>query len=476
MHEQYYGLSVACRIRLFVVEINERASLLLSKERVSPAVFGCARENPSGQPPAVTIFGPPWPRSGTARVIQNQIHYYRERGFFTVFIAVPFRWYLIHAAQNPKEMIEGLNELGADRMFMATLEQKRYTAAKYQASVRHLFRGTTLDWYVALGKVARLSDEHLNFLRTLRTVLFHVNHVYTLEFALNLRRRLFGSGVPLPIILETHDVQSQLLHEKGEPNPWTRRPDRLERLIKSETALLEKADVLIHLSVEDFELFQELLPSKPQFLAFPTIDENFSRSVHATAPPTESIDLLFAGQWHSPNLAAIKWFFEKVWPLIAHRHYRLKIIGPIGAMVQKELPQLYNTFQSFFVGEVKDLIPYYRAARCVIAPMVSGSGTSIKTIEALALGKPFVGTSKAFRGMPMERLKEAGIQAHDDPESFAEAISQTLSAVDEATTASRAAYENVFSVRAAFAQRDAALRAATAPHQSVPLLRRLRLR
>jgi hypothetical protein len=41
-----------------------------------------------------------------------------------------------------------------------------------------------------------------------------------------------------------------------------------------------------------------------------------------------------------------------------------------------------------------------RAARCVSATMVSGTGISIKTIEALALGKPFVGTSKAYRGMP----------------------------------------------------------------------------
>ena len=317
--------------------------MLSSKERVSSAGFDRASENPSGQPPAVIIVGPPWPRSGTARVIQNQIHYYRERGFSTVFIAVPFLWHSIHVAQNPREMIEGLNELGADRMFLATIDQKIYTAAKYKASLRHAFRGTALDWRVAIGKAARLSDEDIDSLRRLRAVLFHVNHVYTLGFALNLRRRLFDDGLPLPIIVETHDVQSQLLQEVGVRNPWTRRPDRLERLIKSETALLEKANVLIHLSVEDFELFQALMPSKPQFLAFPTIDENFSSTVHAAAPPVESIDLLFVGQWHAPNLAAMKWFFDQVWPLIADRRYSLKIVGPIGSLVQRELPQLYDT-------------------------------------------------------------------------------------------------------------------------------------
>jgi glycosyltransferase involved in cell wall biosynthesis len=249
----------------------------------------------------------------------------------------------------------------------------------------------------------------------------------------------------------------------------------LERLLKSETALLEKANVLIHLSVDDFKLFQATLPSKPQFLAFPTIDEKFSSTVNAAAPPAESIDLLFVGQWHPPNLAAVKWFFEQVWPLIVGRQYKLKIVGPIGSLVQRELPQLYDTFRSCFTGEVADLIPYYRAARCVIAPMVSGSGTSIKTIEALALGKPFVGTSKAFRGMPMERLKEVGIQAHDEPQAFADAIVHALCSEREAQALSRAAYDKVFSVRASFDSRDEALRAATASRQRVPLLRRLRL-
>ncbi len=127
-------------------------------------------------------------------------------------------------------------------------------------------------------------------------------------------------------------------------------------------------------------------------------------------------------------------------------------------MVQRKLPLLYNTFRSLFVGEVADLIPYYSAARCVIAPMVSGSGTSIKTIEALAMGKPFVGTSKAFRGMPMDRLRAAGIQAHDEPRGFADAIVATLANAHDAALASQAVYDSLFSTQASFASRDEVLK------------------
>jgi hypothetical protein len=93
--------------------------------------------------------------------------------------------------------------------------------------------------------------------------------------------------------------------------------------------------------------------------------------------------------------------------------------------------------------------------------MVSGTGISIKTIEALALGKPFVGTSKAYRGMPMDRIEQAGLQAHDTAQEFANAIVHALTREQLASAESRAAYRDIFSKQAGFASRDEALRIAT---------------
>jgi len=424
-----------------------------------PSASDYSAERPA-VPPAVILVGPPWPRGGAARVIQNQIAHYRSRGFFTVFIAVPFLWYDVSRDGHPKPVAEGMEEFGSDRLFAAILEQKRYNLAKYRVSLRHMFRGTVLDWRVAIGRAARLSRNDIEFLATLPAVLFHVNHIYTLDFALDLRRSLFGRRSRLPVVLETHDVQAHLLYERSILNPWTRRPDRLKRLIAAEAALLNKVNVLIHLSVDDFRFFKSLLPDKPQFLALPTIDDTFRSDVVAPPAQSETIDLLFVGQSHIPNLHAMKWFFEQVWPLIKDRGYDLKIVGQIESMVKQELPRLYDSFASSFVGPVADLAPYYRAARCVIAPMISGSGTSIKTIEALALGKPFVGTSKAFRGMPLDKIHAAGLREYDDPQAFAEAIVQLLGSENQAGAMSKAAYESIFSLRASFAARDEALRAA----------------
>ncbi len=411
--------------------------------------------------PVVIIVGPPWPRSGTGRVMQNQIDYYRKRGYLTVFVCVPLHSSFTEAHPDWDDIKVGMRELGADHIFFAAIDDRRFITAKYTAWVRHLFRGTALDWIVFSAESAQLPDDAIRFIHELPVALVHVNHVFTLGFARRLLRQVVRSRHRVPMILDTHDIQSNALEERREINPWTHRYDTLERLVRSEIAHLRRVKVLVHLSVDDFDFFKLRLPDNQHILAMPTIDETFVSTVELGGRSSiDPIDLLFVGQSTPPNRSAIKWFFEHVWPLIAHRGYRIKIVGAVDELVRKELPDLYRAFSPYFDGPAAELAPYYRAARCVIAPMVSGTGISIKTIEALALGKPFVGTSKAYRGMPMERIEQAGLQAHDTPQSFADAIVYALSAELLASAASRAAYDSLFSNKAAFFSRDEALKIA----------------
>jgi|SRR5579863_1606768 len=408
------------------------------------------------------IVGPPWPRSGTARVIQNQIDYYRTRGYFTVFICVPLHCSYTETYSDWKDIKAGMQELGADRIFFAPIDSRRFIIGKYMGWVKHLFAGTALDWIVMSAMAARLPEDAVRFIRQLPVSIIDVNHVFTLGFARQLLRQAVRSGHRIPIVLETHDVQSHLLEERREANPWTHRADTSKRLLDSELTLLKKAKVLVHCSVDDFNFFKAHLPEMSHVLALPTIDETFIAKVEEAAADPDPIDLLFVGQSTNPNCAAMKWFFEEVWPIIAGRGYRVKIVGQVSMLVRKNLPEIYEAFGSLFVGPIADLAPVYHSARCVFAPMISGTGISIKTIEALALGKPFVGTSMAYRGMPMDRLVQFGLQPYDTPQAFADAIVNALSDERTAAAASHLAYRNLFSVNAAFSSRDEAFRIATA--------------
>jgi glycosyltransferase involved in cell wall biosynthesis len=267
------------------------------------------------------------------------------------------------------------------------------------------------------------------------------------------------------VLLETHDIQSQILRDRNEPNPWTGKPDDLNSLLRSEKTLLGDADVLIHCSVDDHRFFCEQFPEKPQIVARPSIDEVFVAAV-AVAQEIAPIDILLVGTDHHANAEAVEWFLTEVWPLFAGRHYTVRIVGGVKGLVRERRPDLYKRFRDSFVGRVTDLAPYYRAARSVIAPMRSGGGISVKTIEAFALGMPFIGTAKAYRGFPSEALARHGIQSHDDPRAFADALLRALSGGDDTGKRGRAVYEELFSKERCYAARDDAMRIANEIHAS----------
>jgi hypothetical protein len=62
--------------------------------------------------------------------------------------------------------------------------------------------------------------------------------------------------------------------------------------------------------------------------------------------------------------------------------------------------------------------------------------------------------------MPMDCLKEVGIQGHDEAQAFADAIAHAPDNEREAEALSRAAYDDVFSVPSSRVSRDEALRTA----------------
>jgi glycosyltransferase involved in cell wall biosynthesis len=418
-----------------------------------------ASVQPRADRPAVLLTGPPWPRSGSARLFQNQVDYYRSRGFSTIFLFSPVHSSFVPDHPDWPRIQEGIQEIGADHMAIAPINHARFARSKYTAWVKQGFRGTALDWVVNTGRSAEPPAEILQLLASHPIALVHINHVFSLGFARQMLRRIPGAA-HIPVILETHDIQSHLLHVRKDINPWTHRYDSVDALVRSELAHLKKVKTLLHCSVDDYKFFSAELPHNRHILALPTVDENFAATVRNASPALPPIDFLFVGQATDINFSAIEWLLEKVWSLLASEGHSLKILGPLDAMVRERRPDLHARFDSYFLGAAGDLVPYYRAARCVIAPMVSGTGISIKTIEALGLGKPFVGTSKAYRGMPMDRIERAGLRPHDAPASFAAAMRNALAGESAAAAASSAVYNDLFSKQAAFASRDSALQAA----------------
>lgn len=130
--------------------------------------------------------------------------------------------------------------------------------------------------------------------------------------------------------------------------------------------------------------------------------------------------LMFVGSNAVPNLDALAWFFDGVWARVRAERpdARFRIVGKYYSS------PAVNSWRSLegveFVGFVDDLKAEYDAATVVAAPLTWGGGTKLKVLEALAYGRPFVGTSAAIECMPDPATLCAFAPAADDPGAFAD--------------------------------------------------------
>jgi glycosyltransferase involved in cell wall biosynthesis len=77
---------------------------------------------------------------------------------------------------------------------------------------------------------------------------------------------------------------------------------------------------------------------------------------------------------------------------------------------------------------VADAVEALSRAKAAVVPLVAGSGTRVKILEAWAAGTPVVSTSLGAEGL-LSRSGEHLLVA-DQPEAFAEAVSSLLASAE----------------------------------------------
>jgi polysaccharide biosynthesis protein PslH len=144
--------------------------------------------------------------------------------------------------------------------------------------------------------------------------------------------------------------------------------------------------------------------------------------------------LLFLGSFgYAPNLDAVEWLVEAIWPAIRARSDRaLRLL--IAGRDADRIATLANYPGVEVLGEVDDVSDAYAAATVFVAPLRAGAGTRLKLLEAAAHCVPIVSSNLGTRGLRF--LADAHLLAADDAACFASAV---LSAItDRAVSESRA--------------------------------------
>jgi polysaccharide biosynthesis protein PslH len=132
---------------------------------------------------------------------------------------------------------------------------------------------------------------------------------------------------------------------------------------------------------------------------------------------TEPLRLLFVGAVdYRPNRLGLEWFIAEVLPRL---HSRLEA-GVVVDVVGSPPRHLEGHEQVILHGRVPSVAPFYVDAHAVIVPVLYGSGTRLKVIEAMAFRRPIVSTTAGAEGLPVNAGDEF-FQA-DEPDEFAAAL------------------------------------------------------
>lgn len=187
------------------------------------------------------------------------------------------------------------------------------------------------------------------------------------------------------------------------------------------------------------ELEEEWLPRFTHLLAASGADAERLRTISpgsnivvypnsiplAPLPPKREEDVIvFSGnlEYH-PNVSAVRYFREEIWPELRERSPGLvwRLVGKNPQAVAKIISGDARIEVS---GPVNDPLGELARAKVAIVPVLAGSGTRIKIIEAWAAGVPVVSTPLGAEGLAA-RAGEHLLLADGAP-AFRDAVSSLL--------------------------------------------------
>jgi glycosyltransferase involved in cell wall biosynthesis len=250
------------------------------------------------------------------------------------------------------------------------------------------------------------------------------------------------------LVLDLHNVESQLArthaHAVRWPASWASRRFA-ESYLQLEREWLPQYDIILTASEDDQRRIVH-----PDIRVFPNSLPEIPRP-----RVRESDAIVFSGnlEYH-PNVEAVRWFRTRIWPRVRERApgVEWRLLGANPAAVAQFVggdPRVR------LIGTVDDAITHLAEAKVCIAPLLSGSGTRFKILEAWAAGRAVVSTTLGAEGLGARDGEH--LLLADDPDDFADAVLRLWSDASlraRLGDAGRAHYQDRFTWPAAWRKLD----------------------
>jgi len=169
---------------------------------------------------------------------------------------------------------------------------------------------------------------------------------------------------------------------------------------------------------------QRILPLNRHVVVYPNAIPAVFACERVEDERIEDNVIAFSGNLEfEPNRAAVAFFAAQVWPICRRRFpgLRWRIIGKNPQAVSHLVagdPSIELT------GPVDNAVACLARTRVAVVPILAGSGTRIKILEAWASGTPVVSTRIGAEGLDAEDGRH--LLLADSPEDFAAAVNRLL--------------------------------------------------
>jgi len=189
------------------------------------------------------------------------------------------------------------------------------------------------------------------------------------------------------------------------------------KLLRYEAQACRGADRVIACSGADARALIRLAPGLTPVVVPNGVDTQFYRPGVVAPAALIGRPLVFTGKMDfRPNVDAVLWFCSQALPLIRDKIPEAHLYV-VGKHPHPRLEPLAHTAGVTLTGFVEDVRPFIAAADVFVAPLLTGGGTRLKVLEAMAMGKPIVSTTLGAEGIRVASGRE--VQLADRADDFA---------------------------------------------------------
>jgi glycosyltransferase involved in cell wall biosynthesis len=219
------------------------------------------------------------------------------------------------------------------------------------------------------------------------------------------------------LVLDLHNIESELAaaHARAtgglQAIVHRRFADAYKKL---ELAWIPKFDVVLVTSEEDRRRIEHR-----NIVVFP----NALPMIEAPPVPEENCIVFSGNLEYHPNVEAVRWFRSAIWPRLREKNPGLTW-DLVGRTAQAVAALVKGDPRIRLIGPVADAVAAIAAARVVVVPLLSGSGTRFKILEAWAAGRAAVSTPIGAEGLGARDGEQLLIA--DEAASFAAAVQALL--------------------------------------------------